>query len=310
MKKEENFGRLVSGILMCITAFGVIFLLVRWLGVYQLRTLKWLPVLMTCVGFYLSGLVNQKTKLSLLSLLLVGLLAFTPLGFFYFPFVFVLILCAVLALLLSRKEISAKIRLLLFVPMFGIFAYFLFSQPLIIRKKGFSIDEMGNLHSVKVLWDFREPSSEKIPEYVFKDVSGNNVQLTDFKGKTIYVTFWATWCNPCMAEKPKLEEIKKIFENNENLIFVDISLDSKRSSWEKYVSEKNPAGIQLNSTDDRQVRETFQIAGIPHNIIISPKGYYKKISRPSSLGESHFELFVNQDAVEKYVIAPIMYFEK
>ncbi|GET44781.1 hypothetical protein RCZ01_00830 [Capnocytophaga felis] len=169
---------------------------------------------------------------------------------------------------------------------------------------------MGNLHNVSVLWDFREPSSTKLPKYTFNDINGNNVQLTDFKGKTIYVTFWATWCRPCMAEKPKLEEIKEMFKNDENLIFIDVSLDTKRSWWEKYISEKNPAGIQLNSTNDRQTRETFQIAGIPHNIVISKDGCYKSFSRPSKITENQLEILKNPEKLESYVKTTVKYFEE
>ncbi|WP_203968919.1 TlpA family protein disulfide reductase [Capnocytophaga stomatis] len=308
--KVEDFRRLALGILVCVAIFGGIFMLARFLQIHQIRTLKWIPILMTCVGFYFAARINRKTKLPALLLLLVGLFAFVPLRFFYIPFVFVLILCAVLALLLSRKEISIKIRSLFLISLFGIFGYFLFSQPLIIRKKGFSVDEMGNLHNVNVLWDFRESSPIKLPQYMFKNIKGKEVQLSDFEDKNIYVTFWATWCGPCMAEKPKLEEIKEMFKNNENLIFIDISLDANRSAWEKYVSEKNPAGIQLNSTNDRQTRETFQIAGIPHNIVISKDGYYKSFSRPSKITENQLEMLKNPEKLESYVKTTVKYFEE
>ncbi|MDO4229248.1 MAG: TlpA disulfide reductase family protein, partial [Capnocytophaga sp.] len=238
------------------------------------------------------------------------LFAFIPIRFFYFPFVFVLIISALLALFISRREFHPIIRVFSFVMLVGIFGYYLLSQPLIIRGKNFSVDAMGNMHNAKVLWDFTEFSPTKVPEYSFQDVHGKDIQLADFKGKTIYVSFWATWCSPCMAQKPKLEEIKKKFETNPTILFIDISLDKNVNAWKTFLSEHNPAGIQLNSPNEKQVREIFQIAGIPHNIIIHPDGIYKTISRPTQLKDVHYELLTNDKALKDYVSKPVMYFNE
>lgn len=310
MKKIGTFGYLIIGIVICVVTIFVGLALTKVLNFHQIRTLKWLPILLTGVGFYIAGFVNRKTKLIFLPLLLVSLLVFIPIRFFYFPFILVLIMSALLALFLSRKEFQPMIRIFSFVVLIGIFGYYLFSQPLIIRGKNFSVDAMGNMHNAKVLWDFTKFSPTKVPDYTFHDVHGKEFQLADFKGKTLYVSFWATWCGPCMAQKPKLEEIKKKFEANESILFVDISLDRKIDAWKTFLAEHTPKGIQLNSPNEKQVRDIFKIAGIPHNIIVHPDGTYKAISRPTQLEEVHYELFTNEKSLKDYVSKPVMYFNK
>ena len=51
----------------------------------------------------------------------------------------------------------------------------------------------------------------KIPaiDFTLKDQYGNTHTLSDYKGKTVFLNFWATWCGPCRAEMP---DIQKIYE--------------------------------------------------------------------------------------------------
>ena len=48
---------------------------------------------------------------------------------------------------------------------------------------------------------------ELAPDFLMKDVTGNDVRLSDFKGKVIILDFWATWCGPCIASMPHTDEI-------------------------------------------------------------------------------------------------------
>jgi peroxiredoxin len=57
--------------------------------------------------------------------------------------------------------------------------------------------------------------------FTLKDMNGKNVKLSDFKGKVILLDFWATWCEPCMAEMPHLEAL---YEANKAKGFVVVGL--------------------------------------------------------------------------------------
>ena len=309
MKKIKEFHPIILGIVALMVTFLAIQILVRILNLYQIRLLTWIPILMVCAGYYIAGVINKNTKITLLPILLIGLIAFIPLKYFYVPFIFTLLICASMALLLPRKDILLFVRIPFLIFILGIFSYHLFSNPLIIKRKGFSSDNEGNLYNVTVLWDFREAKPTRVPEVTFSDIDGNIVTLDDFKGKNIYVNFWATWCAPCMAEKPKLEEIKTKLKNEKNIIFIDISLDTNLNAWKNFVKEHQPSGIQINTPSEKQTRRAFQIIGIPHSIVVSSEGYYKSFSRPSKVNENELELLKDSKKLEKYIKTTIKYFE-
>ncbi|MDO4229860.1 MAG: hypothetical protein Q4C98_08600, partial [Capnocytophaga sp.] len=72
MKKIGTFGYLAVGMVICVVTIVVFLALAKVLNLHQIRTLKWLPILMTGVGFYIAGLVNRETKLVFLPLLFVS----------------------------------------------------------------------------------------------------------------------------------------------------------------------------------------------------------------------------------------------
>ncbi|MEO1335180.1 MAG: TlpA disulfide reductase family protein, partial [Myxococcota bacterium] len=61
--------------------------------------------------------------------------------------------------------------------------------------------------------------SAKLPDFTLETVDGDRFRLSDHVGnKVIVMSFWATWCNPCMAELPHLDEIYQSEKDNGLLI--------------------------------------------------------------------------------------------
>jgi thiol-disulfide isomerase/thioredoxin len=70
----------------------------------------------------------------------------------------------------------------------------------------------------------RESERKKAPEFELKNVEGQTVRLSDYAGKVVLIDFWATWCGPCKAEMPWLNELSKRYQP-EGLIVLGISMD-------------------------------------------------------------------------------------
>lgn len=68
----------------------------------------------------------------------------------------------------------------------------------------------------------KEDKEEKLPAFDFelKDQYGNTHKLSDYKGKVVFLNFWATWCPPCREEMPHIEEIYKEYGYNKNDVVI------------------------------------------------------------------------------------------
>ena len=124
-------------------------------------------------------------------------------------------------------------------------------------------------------------------DFTFPDVDGNQVSLSDFKGKVVYIDVWATWCGPCIAEKPALRNLKTEF-NDRDIVFMSVSIDSQRDKekWREFLVAQNLSGVQLFAGDDaeRGIMQPYGIRGIPHFILVGKDGkiILSNAPRPSS----------------------------
>ena len=68
-----------------------------------------------------------------------------------------------------------------------------------------------------------EPTTENLPaapDFLLNDQFGNPHTLADYKGKTIFLNFWATWCGPCLAEMPEIQELYEDWDKNQSDLVV------------------------------------------------------------------------------------------
>ncbi|MDD3687870.1 MAG: TlpA disulfide reductase family protein [Bacteroidales bacterium] len=105
-------------------------------------------------------------------------------------------------------------------------------------------------------------------DWTFEDINGKTVSQSDFKGKYIYIDVWASWCGPCRAEIPYLEKLKTKFIGK-NIVFVSISVDDDKESWEKALTDEKVEGIQLYAGGwSNELCRYYKINSIPRFILI------------------------------------------
>lgn len=103
-------------------------------------------------------------------------------------------------------------------------------------------------------------------DFVVVNMDGKKGKLSDYKGKVLFVDFWATWCMPCLGEMPYFNELSKQFPN---IQFVGISLDDNTEVWLNKLKGDADHGkvLELFSTDPL-VRTGWDITGIPRFLLI------------------------------------------
>ena len=108
------------------------------------------------------------------------------------------------------------------------------------------------------------------PEFVLNDINGNAVKMSQFRGKTVVLIFWASWCPACRAEVPARKELQAKTDPNK-VVFVSISSDRTVEAWKKYVAENEMGGVQLYK-DKSKVSEDYHVKWIPSQYVIGPDG--------------------------------------
>ena len=112
------------------------------------------------------------------------------------------------------------------------------------------------------------------PEFVLNDMDGNAVKMSQFRGKTVVLIFWASWCPDCRAEVPALKELQAK-ANPAKVAFVSISFDRTEEAWKKYVAENDLGGVQLFDAagkKESKVGNAYKVKWIPSLYVIGPDG--------------------------------------
>jgi len=107
------------------------------------------------------------------------------------------------------------------------------------------------------------------PPWILPDIDGNTTSLADFKGKYVYIDFWATWCGPCLAEIPDYRQLVKDYASR-NIVFVSISVDRDKPKWKTMVKKEKFEWIQLHDADN--MNADYLVRYIPSFIFIDTEG--------------------------------------
>lgn len=103
-------------------------------------------------------------------------------------------------------------------------------------------------------------------DFTVVDMDGKEGKLSDYKGKVLYVDFWATWCAPCLGEMPYFNELSKAYPN---IQFVGLSLDSNTKVWlDKLKGDSDHGEVLELYSADPSTRTKWDITGIPRFLLI------------------------------------------
>ena len=136
-------------------------------------------------------------------------------------------------------------------------------------------NNIGNSQNQK-----EKENNEKIEalEFTLYDQYGNEHKLSYYKGKTVFLNFWATWCPPCKAEMPYIEELYKEYSKNKDDVVIlglaspNLGREGDHGYIEKFLNEENYTFPVLFDEGGNLVYQ-YGINAFPSTFIIDKDGY-------------------------------------
>ncbi|MCG8569601.1 MAG: TlpA family protein disulfide reductase [Spirochaetes bacterium] len=168
-------------------------------------------------------------------------------------------------------------RFIIFITIF----FFLFSckkeientsetkQDELVQPVNLSSSDVNNL-IVKMNGDVPK-EKVKFVDVEFTNLKSQSKKLSDYNGKVILLNLWATWCPPCRAEMPSMENLYKRYQGKDFVILA-VSVGETQQTVQNFVKNKNFT-FPIFVDDKNQATSAYSTGSIPTTYLIDQEGY-------------------------------------
>lgn len=109
------------------------------------------------------------------------------------------------------------------------------------------------------------------PDFTLNSLNGKKVSLKDFRGKAVFLNFWATWCPPCVVEMPSMENLHKRFKDK-GLVVIAVNSEESEKKVGKFIKKKGYTFLVLLDSDGSVTGESYRAVGFPTTYLIDRRG--------------------------------------
>ncbi|MBW8687118.1 TlpA disulfide reductase family protein [Chitinophaga rhizophila] len=131
----------------------------------------------------------------------------------------------------------------------------------------------GKAFDKKIQASKRTAVGAPAPDFAQKDLQGNKVTLSSFKGKVVILNFWASWSATSRLENQELKQIIKAY-NQKDLVVIHVSLDERKEQWAQAITDDKMTGYNVSDLKflRNEVAELYNIHAVPQNVVIDAAG--------------------------------------
>lgn len=126
--------------------------------------------------------------------------------------------------------------------------------------------------------------------FLLIDSEGNTVTTASLKGKVVFINFWASWCPPCRAEMPSLNQLYLSLRENKNLVFLFVNEDEDKSKGIYYI-ESHHLSIPFYSIAG-EISPVIYSGTLPTTIVLDKEG--KIVLKHAGIGKYDTNEFMQQ----------------
>ena len=107
-------------------------------------------------------------------------------------------------------------------------------------------------------------------DFTLRDLDGKLHKLSDYRGKVVFLNFWATWCPPCRAEIPSMERLNEVL-SSKDFVMIAVNVDENIKDLEAFVKE-TPHNFIVLSDADAKIQNLYQVFKFPETFVIDRQG--------------------------------------
>ncbi|MCC6484976.1 MAG: TlpA family protein disulfide reductase [Armatimonadetes bacterium] len=120
------------------------------------------------------------------------------------------------------------------------------------------------------------PKGSKAPDFSVRDIKGGTFKLSSYKGKVVFLNFWATWCPPCRAEFPEIVKLNNAYaKKGVKIASVSVDQAGKAEAVKQFAQDRKATQQVLYGSTAGKAFEDYANdprAGIPMNVLIGKDG--------------------------------------
>jgi len=130
------------------------------------------------------------------------------------------------------------------------------------------------------------------PSFSAPSHKGGNIKLSDYRGKVVFINFWATWCGTCKVEMPSMEKLYQRFKDFD-FEMLTISVDKDQSLIEPFLKEYNLTFPVLLDPEEEIAKKLYKTTGVPETFIVDKNGIirFKAIGPDNWATDEYMEAF-------------------
>ncbi len=160
-----------------------------------------------------------------------------------------------------------------------------------LKKSTFALSRIARLQKLAVfaslifpMATFAVDAGKAAPDFQLPGLKQDNVKLSSYKGKVVYLDFWASWCGPCKKTFPWLNDLQKKY-GKDGFEVVGVNVDAKKADADKFLAT-TPAEFTVLLDPEGKVANTYELQGMPSSYLIDRSGKVHLVHRGFKDGES------------------------
>ncbi len=117
----------------------------------------------------------------------------------------------------------------------------------------------------------------QVPDFTFMNTQGTQKRLSDYRNQVVYISFWASWCSPCIKGFQETKASRTEL-NNQGVKFINVNIDEQESAWRKTLARVKTPGEHVYALDVKDFFQKMNFRTLPFYVLVDKNGQLNYLS--------------------------------